>query len=249
MRKLLFAFTLLSSLTCFSKTIELTKNNTVVLRGPVTSSSVGEVMQELSRLDRSGNESEPIYLVLRTPGGSVLSGLDLIEYMNSLRRPVHSVAIFAASMGFHILQNSPKRYVTKYATIMSHRASGGFNGDIPQQVKSRFKHITDLLEKMDNQVISRTNGKYTSKSYNELIRDEYWSVGSNSITDGFADEVVNLKCDSSLDSVTEKNFMTIFGPISVSFSNCPLITEPVKITANDVTKVNQFLNQVRNLEF
>ena len=205
-------------------------------------------MKKLSALDKKGKDSDPIYLVLYTPGGSVIHGLNLIEYMNSLRRPVHSVAIFAASMGFHILENSKQRYVTKYGTIMSHRASGGFEGDIPQQVNSRFKHITDLLEKMDEQVISRTSGKYNKKTYMELIRDEYWGVGSNGIKDGFVDEVVSLKCDESLSGSTEKTFNTFFGVVAVEFSDCPLITEPSKISRGTHDQFKEYMNTIRKLE-
>lgn len=250
--KFLFS-TLIVTLLCipsivFSKEVVLTESNTAILRGPVMPSTVSDVMQQLNQLDKKGKDSDPIYLVLYTPGGSVLHGLNLIEYANSLRRPVHSVAIFAASMGFHILQNSKKRYVTKYATIMSHRASGGFEGDIPQQVNSRFKHITDLLDKMDDQVISRTNGKYNKKTYMELIRDEYWGVGSNSIKDGFADEVVSLKCDESLNSITEKTFNTFFGVITAEFSNCPLITEALKVSRGNPEQFKDFMNTIKKLE-
>jgi ATP-dependent Clp protease protease subunit len=247
MKKLLLVLMFLTS-TCFAKDIVLTRDNTATLRGPVDGTSVADVMSQLSELNKVGGENDPIYLILQTPGGSVFAGLQLIEYMNSLRRPVHSVANFAASMGFHILENSKKRYITKYGTIMSHRASGGFDGDIPQQVNSRFKHIVDLIEKMDDQVISRTNGKYTRASYMELIRDEYWAVGSNTITDGFVDEVASLKCDSSLEGTTEKIFNTVFGPVSVVFSNCPLITQPLKVSGVGSEEVGKILNTVRKLE-
>lgn len=241
-------FLICNSLFAAETQITLTKDNTVVLRGPVNSESVGQVMQKLSELNKKGESTDPIYLVLQTPGGSVSSGINLIEYMSSLRRPVHSVANFAASMGFHILENSPKRYITKYGTIMSHRASGGFQGDIPQQVKSRFKHITDLLEKMDDQVISRTSGKFNKKTYAELIRDEYWAVGSNAVNDGFVDEVVSLKCDESLDGVSSTNIQTLFGNITASFSNCPLITEPLNVDSTVFVQLKEALTSVKNLE-
>jgi ATP-dependent Clp protease protease subunit len=233
----------------FAKDILLTKENTAILRGPVNSSSVSEVMIQLSELNKTGGDADPIFLVLNTPGGSVSDGLNLIEYMNSLRRPVHSISIFAASMGFHILQNSKQRFITKYGTIMSHRARGGFSGDIPQQVKSRFKHITDLLEKMDEQVISRTKGKFDKKSYTELIRDEYWAVGDNAINDGFVDEVATLKCDNSLNGTSEKNIVTFFGVVTVTFSNCPLITEPLSVEKENRSKLKHHMTEIRNLEF
>lgn len=220
----------------------------MTLRGAVDSASVGEVMHSLNSLDRKGKDSDPIYLILQTPGGSVFHGLNLIQYMTSLRRPVYPVAIFAASMGFHILQSGKERFITKYGTIMSHRASGGFQGDIPQQVSSRFKHITDLLEKMDEQVISRTNGKYNKKSYMELIRDEYWGVGSNAVADSFADSVVSLKCDESLNGVTEKRIVSIFGVFNVAFSNCPLITEPAKVSGGHEDNFKDYMNTIRKLE-
>lgn len=232
----------------FSKEIVLTKDNTVTLRGPVNSSSVAEVMYQLNELNKKGKDSDPIYLVLLTPGGSVFHGLNLIEYMNSLRRPIHSVAIFAASMGFHILENSKERYITKYGTIMSHRANGGFEGDIPHQVNSRFKHITDLIEKMDDQVISRTKGKYNRKSYTELIRDEYWSVGSNAVNDSFVDAVASVKCDDSLNDNTEKTFSTFFGTVNVTFSNCPLITEPLKVSGGHESQFKDYMNTIKKLE-
>lgn len=248
MKLFLFLILLSFNLLAAEKEILLTSKNTVTLRGPVTRESVGEVMHELNALAKEGETSEPIYLILNTPGGSVLAGLDLIEFMNKLRRPVFSIAKYAASMGFHILQNSPRRYVTKYATLMSHRASGGFQGDIPQQVSSRLKHVIDLVEKMDEQVISRTNGKYTKSSYAELIRDEYYAVGTNAIEDRFADEVVSLKCDASLDGLVEKTVQSFIFSFKVKLSKCPLLTEPLIEQNQDTDKIMEYLEGRRNLE-
>lgn len=248
--KLIFLFLfIVTSTFANDKQIILTENNTVQLRGPVTRDSVGAVMHELNTISKIGNAKDPIYLILNTPGGSVMAGLDLINYMNTLRRPVHSVAVYAASMGFHILQNSPKRYVTKYATIMSHRASGGFEGDIPQQINSRLKHVIDLIDKMDEQVISRTQGKYTKESYMELIRDEYYGVGSNAITDKFADEVVSLKCNEKLlNESVEKTMQVFIFTFKAKFSKCPLLTEPVAENKKDLKKLLEFLHKPRVLE-
>lgn len=218
---------LIFTLPAFAKEILLTENNTVSLNGPVNDSSILDVQVKLQELSALGEASEPIYLVLNTPGGSVMAGLDLIQYMNTLRRPVYAVANTAISMGFHILQSSAIRYVTPYATVMSHRAHGGFEGDIPQQLNSRISHINQLLSKMDEQVISRTNGKHDKASYTELIRDEAWFVGDNAVTGGFADEVVTLKCSDELNSWTTKTIKFFIFTINVKFSNCPLISTPI----------------------
>ena len=246
---LLLILTLLVSNLSFAKDIVLTSENTVTLRGPVTASSVGEVMHELSAVSQLGEASDPIYLVLNTPGGSVMAGVDLMNYINTLRRPVHSIAIYAASMGFHILQSSPTRFITELGTIMSHRANGSTGGDIPQQVDSRLNYIKSLLEKMDEKVVSRTAGKHTKESYAELIRDEYWGVGDNAIKDGFADEVANLKCDESLNATVDRQIQILFFTVNVKLSKCPLITQPIVENVKEYFDVVNYFNQKRTLEF
>jgi ATP-dependent Clp protease protease subunit len=233
----------------FAREIVLTETNSVSLVGPVTSDSIGEIMYTLTEISQKENPSDPIYLVLNTPGGSVYAGLQLIEYMNTLRRPVLVVANLAVSMGFHILQHSKQRLVTKFATIMSHRASGSFNGDIPQQVSHRLKHVSDLVGKMDEHVISRTGGKYTKESYMELIRDEYYAVGTGAITDGFADEVVSLKCDDTLNKYEERTISMIFMQIKVKISKCPLASLPVAVDQENAKQVLDYFTLNRGLEF
>jgi len=231
-----------------SEDIFLTKNNTVNLRGPVTTESVNEVIADLTALDKVP-EDGPIFLVLNTPGGSILAGLELIQYMNTLRRPVLVVANFAASMGFHILQHSKTRFVTEFGTIMSHRARGSFSGEIPQQINSRLKHIIDLVGKMDDHVISRTNGKYNRSSYMELIRDEYWGVGANTINDRFVDKVAVLKCERELKETKEKKELQIFMfRIKAEISKCPLINEITIDKEEHRDLVNKHFTNIRNYQ-
>lgn len=246
--KFLFLLSLLTNV-CFAREIILTEKNTVSLSGPVTPSSIGEVMFELSQISKKEKESDPIFLVLNTPGGSVMAGLSLIEYMNTLRRPVTVVANFAASMGFHILQHSKKRLVTPFATIMSHRANGRFQGDIPHQISNRLKHVIDLVNTMDRHVVSRTRGKYNKKSYMELIRDEYYSVGSNAIKDGFADEVVTLVCDESLNKYVSTTVNINFFQIKVKSSKCPLVRIPIVDNKKDSKLIHDYFTNIRTLEF
>lgn len=245
----LFLFLLLFTTSAFSREILLTKDNSLAFRGPVTASSVAEAMHDLATISQRGEARSPIFLVLNTPGGSVMAGIELMGFINTLRRPVHVVAINAASMGFHFLQNSPVRLITEMGTIMSHRANGGTEGDIPQQIESRLGWIKSLLDKMDQKVVSRTKGKHTLKSYRELIRDEYWGVGSNAVTAGFADEVVSLRCDKSLFETVTKEVQIFMFVVKLQFSRCPLITLPKSSSPENFSKVNHYLNGRRGFEF
>lgn len=242
MKSVLVLLMMILSLEGFSKELLLKKSNTVTLRGPVTSDSINSLMLELREIAQEGSKKDPIYLVLNTPGGSVFAGIELMNYVNQLRRPVHVVANFAASMGFHILQNSPVRYVTPFGIIMSHRVSGGFQGELPGEVTSRIGHILQVVDKMDEKVVDRTSGKWSKKEYQKLIADEYWATGSNAIKDGFADEIATIKCDKSLNGSSEKQVTTFMGfTTTLKFPDCPIFTQPDydksnKTVSEDVTK-------------
>lgn len=222
---LLFSVTVLSA-----KEITLTEQNTMSLNGPVDGNSMTSLMVELQRLNKI-ETSDPIYLVLNTPGGSVYDGFDFIRFAQTSKRKVHTITIFAASMGFQIVESLGSRYVTSYSTLMSHKVKGGFgNTEMPGQLDSRYGHLLSHIREQDSLVVSRTNGKQTLATYANLIQNEYWANSGKSITDGFADEEVSPKCDKSLEATHVQYIDFGFFALNVEFSNCPLITSPVSIS-------------------
>src|SRR4051812_1505331 len=95
-------------------TIVLTRKNTLVLNTQVNSESVGRIIKEARALDKQPKltrNDAPIYLFLNTPGGEVETGIQMIDALNSLNRPIHTVTLFAASMGFQIVQGLGTRYI------------------------------------------------------------------------------------------------------------------------------------------
>lgn len=99
-----------------NKTITLNSDNFVALRDAVTWSSISKLQQDLLSLSAKLDDDEPIYLVLDTPGGSVMAGQRFIETVKGIPQPVHAVVLFAASMGFQITQAVDNRYNTKEDT-------------------------------------------------------------------------------------------------------------------------------------
>lgn len=165
------------------------------------------------------------YLVLDTPGGSVDAGNSFIDFAKSLGVKIDTVTIFAASMGFHLVQNLDKRYVMNSSTLMSHRASLRLGGELGGEFDVRLNWIRRTITKMDLVVSKRVNMKY--HDYTNLIRDELWLDGQDSIKYRMADNVVNVKCDSSMQGTYSEKADVMFFTVDVEWSKCPLITAPL----------------------
>lgn len=233
-------------------TITLSETNTLVLNSIVNGDSVGQLLVQAGELDKKssglvatikhtlrGNKPEPMYLFLNTPGGIVQSGLELVEGLKSMRRPVHTVTAFAASMGFQIAQSLGTRYVLKSGILMSHYAvgefAGAFGGQEPSQAMNRYRIWSQRIKEMDEQTVLRTNGKQTLQSYQKAYNTELWVTGSEAVTQGYADEVVRIKCDDSLSGVTT-NVIVFFGiPIAYDLAKCPINSSPMNIRIGLVT--------------
>lgn len=228
MKFILGVLLLLSVAFASAKEVTLTDQNSLSLNGPVTGQSMMELMLSLSKLNEIQTE-DPIYLVLNSPGGSIYDGFDFIRYAASSRRKIETVTIFAASMAFQIVEALGERNVTSFSTLMSHRAKGGFDGEFPGQIDSRYAHVLSHINEQDKKIIERTKGKQTLESYAKLISNEYWANGSKSIADGFADKEVSVSCDKSLSGTRYEEINLGFISLTVEFSKCPLITSPISV--------------------
>ncbi len=218
------------------KNIVLTKDNTLTLNSEVSDSSVGELIEKAKKLDSKSfyYTKKPLYLFLNTPGGSIQAGLELIDTLNGLNRRVDTITLFAASMGFQIVQNMGNRYILKNGVLMSHHAYGGGEGEMggeePSQLRNRLALWEQRILELDEQTVKRTNGKQTLASYQKAYNKELWMTGSQSIEGGYADNIMSVSCDSSLDGTTSHdiNFMGL--AIHFELSNCPLLTSPLNVT-------------------
>jgi ATP-dependent protease ClpP protease subunit len=232
-----------------SETILLTEQNSMTFRGPVTPESVANFQRAIITRSHSLKKDDIIYIVMDTPGGSVMDGAQMIDTVNALPQKIKSITIFAASMGFQFVQNFDERLITSSGVLMSHRASGGFRGEFGGDGKgeliTQLNFIVKILKRFDDIAAGRM--LIPTKEYQEMIRDEYWSFGQTAVDEGAADKVVKVICDKKLMEGTETlEISNMFFKSRASFSRCPLISSPISISnsflTNDANKYQYFID-------
>jgi ATP-dependent protease ClpP protease subunit len=225
---LLLSFSRMSH-TASDNTIVLTQNNHVLFSGKVDDESVARAQIELLALSAKLSTNDVIYLVIDSPGGSVPAGNRFIDFANSIPQKIKPICLFCASMGYHLFQSFEERLVYSSSELMSHRVRiGGLGGQVPGEAITRLKDIIETSNRMDRMVANRIG--ISVEAYQKLIYDELWLDGDSAVKLNHADRIAKIRCDKYLAKETrEQTFKTFFGPVTATFSNCPLISGPLEI--------------------
>lgn len=214
-------FCTLFALSAKSETITLTETNHVFLRDRVSNSSVDEIIKEIADLDAKLKKDDPIYLVLDTPGGSIIAGWKLIQFVKSIDRKIHTISIYAASMGFQFVQAFGIRYFTDYSIIMAHHGSTQCEGTL-KDIKS-CASMLETIDKIENDMAARRIG-IDPQDWSKYIEEDRYFIGDEILYHSVGDKKINLKCSKELinKKKTVKKEM-LFSSIEVEVSACPLM--------------------------
>lgn len=215
--------------TATNNDVVLTKTNHILFSGKVDDESVAKAQIQLAALSLTSSVNDTIYLVIDSPGGSVPAGNRFIDFANSLPQNIKPICLFCASMGYHMFQSFGERLVYSSSELMSHRVQiGGLGGQVPGEAVTRLNDIIAVSKKMDEKVASRIG--LSVQDYQKLIYDELWLDGDSAVKLKHADRIAKIRCsDELLKSKRNENYNTIFGPIDVVFSDCPLIAGPLEL--------------------
>jgi ATP-dependent Clp protease protease subunit len=157
--------------------------------GPVNDAMSTVVQAQLMFLDKT--DSRDITMHIDTPGGSVKSGLSIVDVMDFISCDIKTVNTgMAASMGSVLLGAGTvgKRWSLKHSRTMLHQSSGGFSGNIQdaevdwQEWQKVNKELFDLL------------GKYCNKPAEQVLADakrDFWLTATEAKDYGIIDNIVN----------------------------------------------------------
>lgn len=158
---------------------------------PVGGNSVGKCMQQLDVWKRVDPDCA-ITIVFNSPGGSVIDGMALFDYILQLRDSGHHVTTkamgFAASMAGILLQAGDVRQMGREAYLLIHEIStvtGGTMGQIEDEVT--------FLKMIQKRIVSifSTRAKISRSAIERgWKRKDWWLDSTEALKLGFVDEVV-----------------------------------------------------------
>jgi ATP-dependent Clp protease protease subunit len=159
--------------------------------GPVNDQMSTVVQAQLMFLDSV--ENKDITMHIDSPGGSVKSGLSMVDVMEYIKSDIVTVNTgMAASMGSVLLGAGTrgKRYSLRFSKVMLHQSSGGFGGNI-QDAKIDFQE----WEKV-NKILFDLLGSYCDKTPEQVMEDatrDFWMDAEEAVKYGIIDEIIKNK--------------------------------------------------------
>ncbi|MDX6243297.1 MAG: ATP-dependent Clp protease, protease subunit [Frankiales bacterium] len=150
--------------------------------------SVRTAMQTLAAWSRR-DPGAPITIVLNSPGGRVLDGLALYDFLLRLRRDGHHLRIEvvgrAASMGGILLQAGDERIIGPNAFLLIHEVSGGAEGR-SSELGDRVEFY-GLMEKRLLAILAERSSMTDRQIRTRWQRKDWWLSADEAVSLGFAD--------------------------------------------------------------
>jgi ATP-dependent Clp protease protease subunit len=149
------------------------------------------VQAQLMFLDNT--DKTDITMHIDSGGGSVKSGLSMVDVMNYIACDIRTVNTgMAASMGSVLLGagTKGKRSSLRFSRTMLHQSSGGFRGNI-QDAEIDMKEWSKI-----NKTLFDLLGEYCNKSAKQVMKDasrDLWLDSQEALDYGIIDEIVKTK--------------------------------------------------------
>jgi ATP-dependent Clp protease protease subunit len=153
----------------------LLRERIVFLGSQVDDTSANLVMSQLLFLEAEDPEKD-IYLYINSPGGSVYSGMAILDTMNHVRPDVSTICMgLAASMGAFLLAAGAKgkRMSLPNARIMIHQPLGGAQGQAVD-IEIQAKEILYIKRSL-NEMLAVNTGKPLDQIEQDTERDFFMS--------------------------------------------------------------------------
>lgn len=169
-----------------------TNHHTYRFTGPVTAQSVGACVSRLTQWHRQDPDTG-LTVVFNSPGGSVIDGMELWDFLNQLRMEGHHLTTvcrgYAASMAGILLQAGTERVIGRESYLMIHEISAGTGGKIGE-IKDDVKFYEHICERIVDIFVDRSGGKCTKARFvKSWTRQDWWLDSDEALKLGFVDRI------------------------------------------------------------
>ena len=158
--------------------------------GEVSKNSVNNCMKKLTQWSRLNPKCD-IEIIFSSPGGSIIDGFELFDFIQDLRSRGHHVTTgtlgMAASMAGILLQAGDTRWVGGQAWVMIHRAAFGAFGKT-YEVEDEVEFVKRIEERILEIFTSRS--KLTKQKIKKnWDRKDWWISADEAVELNLVDEV------------------------------------------------------------
>lgn len=159
------------------------------LTDAITNRTATSLIQQLMILDK---DQEPITLYINSPGGEVMSGLAIYDYIMKMQSPVNTVCIgMAASMAAILFLAGQKRSMYEHTKIMIHDpsfASANVSGMKPHEIQEKIESLEKTSQELA-QIISQRTNMELSQVLEKTKQDTYFDA-NQAIKKNIATEIL-----------------------------------------------------------
>lgn len=169
----------------------LLKDRIIILSGEIDDTLANVIVSELLYLDSLNHDDISLYI--NSPGGSITSGMAIMDTMNYIKSDVSTICIgMAASMAAFLLScgKKGKRYILPNAEVMIHQPLGGVNGQATE-IKIAAKRILNLKDKL-NKLLAQNTGQNLKKIEQDTERDHFLN-SIETLDYGIVDKIIEKK--------------------------------------------------------
>lgn len=179
----------------------LMRDRILWVAGPVNDQMSTIVQAQLMFLDSV--DKKDITMHVDSPGGSVKSGLSMVDVMHYIKSDVATINTgMAASMGSILLSSGAKgkRSSLRFSKVMIHQVSSGAQGHIADN------RINQMESEKYNYILFKMLAANCGKTFDEVLdgaRRDHWFNSDEALQFGIIDEIIGLDTTDSMSTLLD----------------------------------------------
>lgn len=179
----------------------LMRDRILWVAGVVNDNMSTVVQAQLMYLDNA--QLKDITMHIDSPGGSVKSGLSMVDVMRTIKSDVATINTgMAASMGSILLSSGTKgkRSSLNFSKVMIHQVSSGAQGHVEDN------RISQMESEKYNYILFKMLAENSGKTFEQVLqsaRRDHWLNSQEALDFGFIDEIILGEKTTSITTLME----------------------------------------------